>query len=60
MKYNRIFLIVLDSLGIGGAKDACDFHDEGANTLLHILEHTKKEYPNLKKMGFLSLVTKGK
>ncbi len=58
MKYNRIFLIVLDSLGIGGAKDACDFHDEGANTLLHILEHTKKEYPNLKKMGFLSLVTK--
>lgn len=58
MKYNRIFLIVLDSLGIGGAHDAKDFNDEGANTLLHILEHTKQEYPALKKTGFLSLVTK--
>ncbi len=32
------FLIVLDSLGCGGAPDAADFGDEGANTLGHIAE----------------------
>ncbi|MCL4066658.1 phosphopentomutase [Pseudomonas sp. GX19020] len=32
----RAFLIVLDSVGCGGAPDAADFGDEGANTLLHI------------------------
>lgn len=39
MKYNRVFLIVLDSLGIGEAKDAANFGDEGANTLGHICEY---------------------
>ena len=29
----RIFLIVLDSFGIGHAVDAADFGDEGSNTL---------------------------
>lgn len=32
----RAFLIVMDSLGIGGAPDAADFGDSGSNTLLHI------------------------
>ncbi|MCB5408502.1 phosphopentomutase [Pseudogemmobacter faecipullorum] len=32
----RAFLIVLDSVGCGGAPDAAAFGDEGANTLLHI------------------------
>jgi phosphopentomutase len=32
----RAFLIVLDSAGCGGAPDAADFGDEGANTLGHI------------------------
>ncbi|WP_127145178.1 phosphopentomutase [Pelagibacterium montanilacus] len=32
----RVILCVLDSFGIGGAPDAADFGDEGANTLLHI------------------------
>jgi phosphopentomutase len=32
----RAFLIVMDSVGIGGAPDAADFGDEGANTLGHI------------------------
>lgn len=56
MKYNRIFLIVLDSLGIGGAKDANQFHDEGTNTLGHILEKTQIQLPNLEKLGFLHLI----
>lgn len=34
----RAFLIVLDSVGCGGAPDAADFGDEGANTLAHIAQ----------------------
>ena len=56
MKFKRIFLIVLDSLGVGEAIDAKKFNDEGANTLGHILEYNKLDYPNLEKMGFLNLV----
>jgi phosphopentomutase len=35
---NRAFLIVMDSVGIGGAPDAATFGDEGANTMAHIAE----------------------
>ncbi len=35
---SRAFLIVLDSVGCGGAPDAADFGDEGANTLAHIAQ----------------------
>lgn len=34
----RAFLIVMDSVGCGGAPDAADFGDEGANTLGHVAE----------------------
>ena len=34
----RAFLVVMDSVGIGGAPDAADFGDAGANTLGHIAE----------------------
>ncbi|MGR3572213.1 phosphopentomutase [Brevirhabdus sp.] len=34
----RAFLIVLDSVGIGGARDAADFGDAGSDTLGHIAE----------------------
>ena len=37
-KYKRIFLIVMDSLGIGKAHDADKFGDEGSNTFTHISE----------------------
>jgi phosphopentomutase len=36
MMQNRAFLIVMDSVGAGGAPDAADFGDKGANTLGHI------------------------
>ncbi|MEO0664547.1 MAG: phosphopentomutase, partial [Pseudomonadota bacterium] len=32
----RAFLVVMDSVGIGGAPDAAEFGDAGANTLGHI------------------------
>lgn len=37
-QFKRIFLIVLDSVGIGEAPDAVDYGDQGAHTLGHIAE----------------------
>ena len=54
--YKRIFLIVLDSVGINHASDADKFLDLGANTLLHTIEKTGIKLPNLEKMGLLNLV----
>lgn len=56
MKFKRIFVIVLDSLGVGEASDAIKFNDLGSNTLKRVLDNTDFTYPNLEKMGFLSLV----
>lgn len=56
MKFKRIFLIVLDSLGVGAAADAQDFNDEGANTLKSILESKEHvEIPNLVNLGLTNL-----
>ncbi len=55
-KYKRIFLIVLDSVGIGGATDSKDFGDIDVNTVLHTLESTKGSLPNLAKMGLMNLL----
>ncbi|MBQ0058978.1 MAG: phosphopentomutase [Lachnospiraceae bacterium] len=55
-KYKRIFVIVIDSMGIGGAKDAADFNDEGADTLGHIASSVKTFLiPNLQKMGLANI-----
>ena len=55
MKYNRIFLIVLDSFGIGNAPDAEDFGDFGANTLDSISKSNNFNIPNLKKLGLSNI-----
>lgn len=39
MKYKRIFVIVMDSAGIGAMKDADKFGDAGTNTWVHTSEH---------------------
>ena len=36
MRFKRIFLMVLDSLGVGEAQDAASYGDSGSNTLGHI------------------------
>ena len=59
-KFKRIFLVVLDSVGIGQAKDAFLFNDIDANTLLHTLTSTNGTLPNLEKMGLLDLIKKKK
>lgn len=55
-KYQRIFVIVLDSLGIGSMEDAAEFGDEGTDTLGHIAERSKKlVIPNLQRLGLANL-----
>ncbi|WP_373154693.1 phosphopentomutase [Clostridium sp. AUH-JLR23] len=55
-KYKRVFLIVLDSLGIGDAHDAAQFDDVGANTLGHICEKVGGlDVPCLEGMGLGNL-----
>ena len=44
-RFRRIFVIVIDSLGVGGAADAAQFGDAGADTLGHIASHVKGFFP---------------
>ncbi|MDQ0418124.1 phosphopentomutase [Croceifilum oryzae] len=51
-KYNRVFLIVLDSVGIGELPDANLYNDVGAHTLGHIAQHVNGlAMPNMSKLG---------
>ncbi len=54
MKFKRVFLIVLDSLGVGEAIDASNYGDTGASTLGHIKDNYNLFIPNLTKLGFLN------
>ena len=51
----RIFLIVLDSFGIGGAKDAAAFGDEGADTLGSLMKTENFSLDAMKKLGLLNI-----
>jgi phosphopentomutase len=54
--YNRIFLIVMDSVGIGEAPDAERFGDKGADTLGHIAERMNGlKMPNMGKLGLSNI-----
>ena len=56
MKYNRIFVIVIDSLGIGAMPNAARYGDEGCDTLGHIDLHMPSfRIPNLVKLGLTAL-----
>ena len=54
----RAFLFILDSFGIGGAPDAADFGDEGANTFGHICDHMALNVPHMASLG-LGFAAKG-
>lgn len=59
-KYKRIFVIVLDSLGIGAMPDSPDFGDRDVDTFGHILEKMGSlDIPNLRNLGMLNLHTAG-
>ena len=51
MKFNRIIVIVTDSVGAGGAPDAELFGDKGADTYGHIDANVPLSLPNLRRMG---------
>ncbi|MEK4147454.1 phosphopentomutase [Robertmurraya sp. FSL W8-0741] len=55
-QYKRIFLIVMDSVGIGEAPDAEQFGDKGADTLGHIAERMNGLHmPNMGKLGLSNI-----
>jgi len=55
-KFKRIFVIVMDSVGIGEAPDAEKFGDKGADTLGHIAERMNGLHmPNLAKLGLSNI-----
>lgn len=50
--YKRIFVIVLDSCGIGAMKDSAEYGDNGVDTLGHIDDHMPEFHiPNLMSLG---------
>ena len=51
----RVFLIVLDSFGIGEMPDAKKYGDEGSNTLAAIVKSKKYKTPNLEKLGLFNI-----
>ena len=55
MIFKRIYIIVLDSFGIGGAPDAADFGDAGSNTLLSCSHSPYFSLPHLKKHGLFNI-----
>lgn len=56
-RFNRIALIVLDSLGMGEMPDAASWGDEGSDTLGHILESRVVRLPNLQRLGLGNIRT---
>ncbi|GAC1397555.1 MAG: phosphopentomutase [Pyrinomonadaceae bacterium] len=53
--FNRIALIILDSVGIGAMPDAASWGDAGADTLGHILAAREVKLPNLRAYGLCNI-----
>ncbi len=51
----RIFLIVLDSVGIGEMPDASDYGDAGSNTIAAAARSSSFSMPNMQKLGFFNI-----
>lgn len=51
----RVFLIVLDSFGIGEMPDAGEYGDKGTNTIASVSTSQYFNIPNLKKMGLFNI-----
>ncbi|MEG0963391.1 MAG: phosphopentomutase [Lachnospiraceae bacterium] len=51
----RVFLIVLDSVGIGEMPDAAAFKDEGSNTLRAASTSSYFSMPNMRKLGLFNI-----
>lgn len=51
----RVFLIVLDSFGVGETPDSAEFGDAGANTLRSCFETGRLSVPNMQKLGLFNI-----
>ena len=51
----RVFLIVLDSFGVGELPDAADFGDEGSHTLRALQSSEKFDCPNMASLGLFNI-----
>ena len=51
----RVFLIVLDSVGIGEMPDAADYGDAGSNTIAAAFKSPYFSMSNMKKLGFFNI-----
>lgn len=51
----RVFLVVLDSFGVGEEPDAASFGDYGVNTLRSIAQSSSFNCPNLRALGLFNL-----
>lgn len=51
----RVFLIVLDSFGIGEMEDAADYGDLGTNTLRSVASSAAFDMPNMSALGLFNI-----
>lgn len=51
----RVFLIVLDSVGIGEMPDAAHYGDEGSNTIAAAATSSYFDMPNMQRLGFFNI-----
>ena len=51
----RVFLVVLDSVGIGALPDADLYGDEGSNTLAAAATSSEFKMPNMEKLGLFDI-----
>ena len=56
-RFKRVFVVVMDSLGVGAMPDSADFGDIGVNTLGHISESVDTfMIRNLQKLGMVNII----
>lgn len=56
-KFKRVFVVIVDSLGVGAMADSADFGDVGVNTLGHISEAVERfTIPNLRNLGMANII----
>jgi phosphopentomutase len=53
--FDRIIVVVMDSVGIGAMPDAADYGDAGRDTLGHIAERRRLCVPNLLRLGLANI-----
>ena len=54
MAFDKVLLLLLDSVGAGSLPDAAAYGDEGAATLRHVIECCHPHLPNLTRLGLLA------